>query len=442
MYKKILCLALSLCLLAAGLAGCGKNQEDAGKAGEKVFVFGDTTFNPENNEPDINPHRENGGWACIRYGVGETLFRYSDAMEIEPWLAKSYENVDPCTWKIVLRDGISFTSGRALDAQAVKECLERLVSLHKRAAGDLSIASMEADGQTLIIKTKVPVPALLNYLSDPYGCIIDVQAGVTDDGIVAGTGPYRAVSLASGKQIELVKNENYWNGRPKVDKIVIKTITDGDTLTAEQVNVDINPPNISLLGDQNTLASLTEINLGTIDLDTVRTGVAIEMEIPLPDGVRRHDVRTAREMFEAAQSLWSEMDLGAFSAAVADFSPVPYGEAKFKKEGASDGFSVSFASNPDILRTLSLGRREGQKVLGFAAETAPDMDALMTLVRGKRQRKQADLLAGNAVNAPGCGFGTDSNSMAVLDKNGHEEIWTSQSKADVAWKLWSWLLRV
>ena len=231
MYKKILCLALSLCLLAAGLAGCGKNQEDAGKAGEKVFVFGDTTFNPENNEPDINPHRENGGWACIRYGVGETLFRYSDAMEIEPWLAKSYENVDPCTWKIVLRDGISFTSGRALDAQAVKECLERLVSLHKRAAGDLSIASMEADGQTLIIKTKVPVPALLNYLSDPYGCIIDVQAGVTDDGIVAGTGPYRAVSLASGKQIELVKNENYWNGRPKVDKIVIKTITDGDTLT-------------------------------------------------------------------------------------------------------------------------------------------------------------------------------------------------------------------
>lgn len=163
---------------------------------------------------------------------------------------------------------------------------------------------------------------------------------------------------------------------------------------------------------------------------------------PLPDGVRRHDVRTAREMFEAAQSLWPEMDLGAFSAAVADFSPVPYGEAKFKKEGASDGFSVSFASNPDILRTLSLGRREGQKVLGFAAETAPDMDALMALVRGKRQRKQADLLAGNAVNAPGCGFGTDSNSMAVLDKNGHEEIWTSQSKADVAWKLWSWLLRV
>lgn len=163
---------------------------------------------------------------------------------------------------------------------------------------------------------------------------------------------------------------------------------------------------------------------------------------PLPEGVRRHDVRTAREMFEAARALWPEMNFGAFSAAVADFSPVPYGRDKFKKADAAEGFSVQFVANPDILRTLSLERRDGQKVLGFAAETAPDMAALMALVRGKRARKQADLLAGNAVNAPGCGFGTDSNSMAVQDRNGHEEIWTSQSKADVAWKLWSWLLRV
>lgn len=64
------------------------------------------------------------------------------------------------------------------------------------------------------------------------------------------------------------------------------TLTDGETLTTDQVERIIEPQTISLLGDQNTLASLTEINLGTIDLDTVRTGVPIEMEIPLPDGVR------------------------------------------------------------------------------------------------------------------------------------------------------------
>ena len=44
----------------------------------------------------------------MRYGVGETLFRYSNKMEIEPWLATSYELIDPLTWKLTLREGITF----------------------------------------------------------------------------------------------------------------------------------------------------------------------------------------------------------------------------------------------------------------------------------------------------------------------------------------------
>lgn len=225
----IACIAAVLLLLTA--AGCGGTEEANRSAGGKTFVMGDTTFNPENNEPDINPHNDNSGWACIRYGVGETLFRYSDTMEIEPWLAESYEPVDDVTWRIVLRKNVTFTSGRPVDAQAVKECLEHLIAVHTRAAGDLHIASMEADGQVLTIRTTVPVPALPNYLSDPYGCIIDMQAGITSDGMVTATGPYKAVSLLSGDYVDLVKNDAYWNGDPKLDSITIRTISDGDTLT-------------------------------------------------------------------------------------------------------------------------------------------------------------------------------------------------------------------
>lgn len=72
-----------------------------------------------------------------------------------------------------------------------------------------------------------------------------------------------------------------------VESVPLKVaLTDGDTLKQEQVNVSIDPAAVTLIGDQNTLAGITEINLGTIDLDTARTGVAIEMEIPLPEGVR------------------------------------------------------------------------------------------------------------------------------------------------------------
>ena len=236
---RALCLIMSISLFSCLLGGCfagndssqTRGNEQAAAAGGKTFVLGDTTFNPENEEPDINPHNAYSGWACIRYGVGETLFRYSDAMELEPWLAESWEQADADTWVITLRDTVYFTSGRKMDGQAVKECLEHLIQVHSRARSDLMIRSIEADGQTVTIRTKEPKPALLNYLSDPYGGIIDMQAGITPEGMVSATGPYKAVSLESGARLDLVKNENYWNGDPKIDQITVRTISDGDTLT-------------------------------------------------------------------------------------------------------------------------------------------------------------------------------------------------------------------
>ena len=57
-------------------------------AAKKTMVIGDTTFNSENWEETVDPHRTYNGWACIRYGIGETLVHYTDSMELEPWLAK------------------------------------------------------------------------------------------------------------------------------------------------------------------------------------------------------------------------------------------------------------------------------------------------------------------------------------------------------------------
>ena len=222
--KKFLAMAIAL-----GLA-VGMTAMPTLAAEKKTLVFGDTTFNAENEEADINPQNTYAGWACIRYGVGETLFRYSDTMEIEPWIAKEYENIDELTWKITLNDGVVFSNGRACDGEAVKESLEALVANHERAAGDLCIDTIEADGNTVTIKTTEPKPALINYLSDPYGCIIDMQAGISDDGIVIGTGPYVATELVTDDHVNLVKNENYWNGDVNVDEITVRTISDGDTL--------------------------------------------------------------------------------------------------------------------------------------------------------------------------------------------------------------------
>ena len=227
--KRVLALLAAACLSAALLAGCG--GDGGSEEADGTFVLGDTTFNAENEEPDVNPHNAYSGWACIRYGVGETLFRWSDSMEIEPWLATGYERTDEYTWVITLRDGVTFSSGRPLDGAAVQACLTHLVETHDRARGDLMIESIAAEGQTVTITTAEPRPTLLNYLSDPYGCIIDMEAGITAEGVVVGTGPYVVTSLKSGEELDLVKNETYWGGTPGYDRIKVLTITDGDTLT-------------------------------------------------------------------------------------------------------------------------------------------------------------------------------------------------------------------
>ncbi len=215
-------LAISICLLVF-VRGSAAGEEI------KSFVLGDTTFNAENEEPSVNPHAAYAGWACIRYGIGETLFRLSDGMEILPWLAEGAKMADDLTWIITLRAGIKFSSGRALDGAAVKECLENLIKSLPRAASDLAISSIESDGRTVTIRTARPNPTLLNALCDPYSCIIDMDA--SGEEIVVGTGPYRAVELVPGERLELVKNEHYWNGTPGYDKITVRTISDGDTST-------------------------------------------------------------------------------------------------------------------------------------------------------------------------------------------------------------------
>ncbi len=230
--KKKLLYFLFLCILSIGLlSGCG--NDNSSSSNEKVFTYGTTAYGVEMHNTGLNPHSDYSGWSTVRYGVGETLFKFNNNMELEPWLASGYEQIDDYTVKITLKDNIKFSSGRSLDGEAVKECLEDLVTKHDRAPGDLKIESITADGQTVTIKSKEKVPALLNYLSDPYGAIIDMnygENGVTADRNVSGTGPFIAESI-SDTQIELKKNPNYWGGDVGMDKVIVKEIIDGDTLT-------------------------------------------------------------------------------------------------------------------------------------------------------------------------------------------------------------------
>lgn len=232
--KKIFALMFATILL---LTGCGGEKISAGD--KKVFTYGTVAYGVAMENAGTNPHESYSGWSTLRYGIGETLFKFNERMELEPWLAESFEQVDDFTVRIKINDAAKFSNGKKVDGAAVKKCLDALIANHDRAPRDLKISAIEADGQFVTIKSAEKIPALLNYLSDPYGCIVDVEAGVQNK-IVVGTGPYKAVKVTD-TQIDLVANENYWGAvKPKLEKIFVKSITDGDTLTMAMQNGELD----------------------------------------------------------------------------------------------------------------------------------------------------------------------------------------------------------
>lgn len=228
--KKLLTALLAAALGISLLAGCGKSADKKQSAEGKTFTYATMAYGVAMGNAGLNPHQTYSGWSAVRYGVGETLFRFNSAMELEPWLASGYERLDDYTIKITLKPNVVFSNGKPLNGAAVKACLERLIAVHDRAPHDLQISSIQADGQSITITSRKKVTSLLNYLSDPYGAIIDVSSGDVKDKTVIGTGPYVA-SKVSDTEITLLPNKNYWNGAVNMDRVVVKSITDGDTLT-------------------------------------------------------------------------------------------------------------------------------------------------------------------------------------------------------------------
>ena len=254
-------------ILSAGILFTGCGGENQTSSGEKIFNYGTVAYGVAMENVGTNPHESYVGWSTIRYGIGETLFKFNEKMELESWIAESFEQIDDFTVKIKIRDNVTFSNGKKVDGLAVKKCLDELITIHDRAPKDLKISSIEADGQFVTIKSAEKVPALLNYLSDPYGCIIDVDEGEKNK-IVVGTGPYKAVNVTD-TQIELVKNENYWGDvKPKMDKIFVKSITDGDTLTMAMQNGELDAvqglPYSSLQLFQNDNYKLSQVDTSRI----------------------------------------------------------------------------------------------------------------------------------------------------------------------------------
>ncbi len=161
------------------------------------------------------------------------------------------------------------------------------------------------------------------------------------------------------------------------------------------------------------------------------TLIAANLDILAPDTLEVVSVGTALELQAAVTAAAETADTVIMAAAVADYRPEAIVDAKIKKEQQGDTLSLTLVQNPDILRGVVENRRDGQVVIGFAAETEPDRDALLALGRAKVARKGSDYLVVNRVGWTE-GFGTETNAIIILDSTGVIVSEAEGSKASVA----------
>lgn len=147
-----------------------------------------------------------------------------------------------------------------------------------------------------------------------------------------------------------------------------------------------------------------------------------------PAGVRVVPVVSAADMAQAVKEAAPEQDIIVKAAAVADYRPRVAADEKLKKKDGE--LSVELERTEDILAWLGAHRREGQILCGFSMET----EHLLENSRAKLEKKKIDMIVANNLKQEGAGFGTDTNVVTLLTKQGTEEL-PLLSKEEVADRL-------
>jgi phosphopantothenoylcysteine decarboxylase / phosphopantothenate---cysteine ligase len=159
------------------------------------------------------------------------------------------------------------------------------------------------------------------------------------------------------------------------------------------------------------------------DVTLIGANLAVE---PAAD-VRTVPVATAAELEQAARAEFPDCDVLLMAAAVADFRPVDPGTGKIKKAGRAE-LEIRLEPTTDVLTALAAERRDGQTVVGFAAEHG---EGGLDHARGKLERKGLDAIVHNDVSQPGIGFDATENEVTVVTRTGTTPV-ARGSKSSVA----------
>lgn len=240
--KSIICVLMALTLI---LSGCGAPPPSAPGAPANSGSPSTPAASPGSTATKdvvkavlarectaIDGFTGNNQTYSVAYMILDTLTKLNEDSSVSPRLATSWEQVDDLTWRFKLRDDVTFTNGEKFNAETAAYSVNYMAGLDtayqnwKQWGEAWPPEATVEDEYTILIKTPAPCITMPNMMT--RGAMMPLNAADDTNYFKApvGTGPYKLVKWETGVGVELEANEDYWDGAPKVKRIVYDVIMD------------------------------------------------------------------------------------------------------------------------------------------------------------------------------------------------------------------------
>lgn len=143
--------------------------------------------------------------------------------------------------------------------------------------------------------------------------------------------------------------------------------------------------------------------------------------------IKRIDVESADQMYQAAMEEFPQADTAILCAAVADYRPKEQADVKLKRND-SEGLTLDLIPNKDIAASLGKIKKSNQKLIGFALETNNEEQNALK----KIEKKNLDYIVLNSLQDKGAGFQHDTNKIAIINRSGNRKDFQLKDKKNVA----------
>ena len=168
------------------------------------------------------------------------------------------------------------------------------------------------------------------------------------------------------------------------------------------------------LANECTRRGAEVILVSSVDNDTISSKV------------KKIKITSTNDMFEAVKNNFKDCDFIIKAAAVSDYTPVQVFDKKVKKQEGN--LTIEFQRTQDILKYVGDNKHEGQKVIGFAAET----NNLIEYAKEKIVKKNLDYIVANDISKKDIGFGSDDNEVYIIDKHDNIKKIDKSNKNNIA----------